>query len=62
MPVNTAGSVSEVLDAAHHYADVTGRRVSIEYALIRDVNDSAVAGDLLGGSCTGRWDRWPTST
>ena len=31
-----------------HYADVTGRRVSIEYALIRDVNDQPWRADLLG--------------
>ena len=62
VPVNNRWKVSEVLDAAHYYADVTGRRVSIEYALIRDVNDQPWRADLLGRSCTGRWDRWPTST
>ncbi|MGV0660642.1 23S rRNA (adenine(2503)-C(2))-methyltransferase RlmN, partial [Mycolicibacterium pulveris] len=39
VPVNNRWKVSEALDAARYYADVTGRRVSIEYALIRDVND-----------------------
>jgi 23S rRNA (adenine2503-C2)-methyltransferase len=37
-----------VLTAARNYADVTGRRVSIEYALIRDVNDQPWRADLLG--------------
>jgi 23S rRNA (adenine2503-C2)-methyltransferase len=37
-----------VLDAARYYAQVTGRRVSIEYALIRDVNDHGWRADLLG--------------
>ncbi|WP_422748310.1 23S rRNA (adenine(2503)-C(2))-methyltransferase RlmN [Mycobacterium sp. WMMD1722] len=48
VPVNNRWPVSEVLDAARYYADVTGRRVSIEYALIRDVNDQPWRADLLG--------------
>lgn len=48
VPVNNRWSVAEVLDAARYYADKTGRRVSIEYALIRDVNDQPWRGDLLG--------------
>jgi 23S rRNA (adenine2503-C2)-methyltransferase len=37
-----------VVDAARRYATTTGRRVSIEYALIRDVNDQPWRADLLG--------------
>ncbi|MDY6870839.1 MAG: 23S rRNA (adenine(2503)-C(2))-methyltransferase RlmN [Actinomycetota bacterium] len=48
VPVNDRWNVSEALDAARYYADVTGRRVSIEYALIRDVNDQPWRADLLG--------------
>lgn len=48
VPVNNRWSVQEVLDAATYYADKTGRRVSIEYALIRDVNDAPWRADLLG--------------
>lgn len=48
VPVNDRWKVAEVLDAARYYADVTGRRVSIEYALIRDVNDQPWRADLLG--------------
>jgi len=47
VPVNTRWPVAEVFAAARHYADVTGRRVSIEYALIRDVNDQPWRADLL---------------
>ena len=47
-PVNSRWKVSEALDAARYYADATGRRVSIEYALIRDVNDQPWRADLLG--------------
>src|ERR1700752_1797752 len=48
VPVNNRWKVSEALDAARYYADVTGRRVSIEYALIRDINDQPWRADLLG--------------
>ncbi|OXM65562.1 MULTISPECIES: 23S rRNA (adenine(2503)-C(2))-methyltransferase RlmN [Amycolatopsis] len=47
VPVNNRWSVDEVLEAARYYADSTGRRVSIEYALIRDVNDQPWRADLL---------------
>ncbi len=48
VPVNNRWAVAEVLDAARYYAELTGRRVSIEYALIRDVNDQPWRADLLG--------------
>jgi 23S rRNA (adenine2503-C2)-methyltransferase len=48
VPVNTRWPVAEVLSAARAYADVTGRRVSIEYALIRGVNDQPFRARLLG--------------
>jgi 23S rRNA (adenine2503-C2)-methyltransferase len=48
VPVNTRWKVDEVLAAARDYAHRTGRRVSIEYALIRDVNDQPWRADLLG--------------
>ena len=48
VPVNNRWKIAEALDAARHYADVTGRRVSVEYALIRDINDQPWRADLLG--------------
>ncbi len=48
VPVNTRWSVEEVLDSAWEYASVTNRRVSIEYALIKDINDQADRAHLLG--------------
>jgi 23S rRNA (adenine2503-C2)-methyltransferase len=48
VPVNRRWKVAEVLNAAWDYAAVTGRRISIEYALIRDINDQAWRADLLG--------------
>lgn len=47
VPINTRYPVAEVLDAAWHYADVTRRRISIEYALIRGVNDQRWRAELL---------------
>lgn len=48
VPVNNRWPVAEVLDAAKYYADRSGRRVSIEYALIRDKNDQDFRADMLG--------------
>ena len=48
VPINSRWKVKEVLEAADKYADRTGRRYSIEYALIRDINDQAWRSDLLG--------------
>jgi len=48
VPVNTRWPVAQVLGAARGYAERTGRRVSIEYALIRGVNDQPWRADLLG--------------
>lgn len=40
MPIANAYSLSQLIPAAKHYADVTGRRVIFEYALIEGVNSS----------------------
>ncbi|MEV0106131.1 23S rRNA (adenine(2503)-C(2))-methyltransferase RlmN [Nocardia sp. NPDC050799] len=48
VPVNNRCPISEVLDAARYYADKSGRRVSIEYALIRDINDQPWRAEMLG--------------
>src|SRR5215207_9819249 len=48
VPINTRWKVGEVVDAADAYAERTGRRYSVEYALIRDVNDQPFRADLLG--------------
>ncbi len=47
VPINTRWNVDEVVDAAWNYAKTTKRRVSIEYIMIRDVNDQAFRADLL---------------
>ena len=48
VPMNNRFSVADVLDAASYYAEQSGRRVSIEYALIRDINDHDFRADMLG--------------
>ena len=48
VPANNRWPLEDVIAAARYYADRTGRRVSIEYALIRDVNDQAWRADMLG--------------
>jgi 23S rRNA (adenine2503-C2)-methyltransferase len=58
VPVNTRWNVAQVLDAARRYTSMTGRRVSIEYALIRDVNDHAWRADLLGSELNRRGRGW----
>ena len=58
VPVNTRWKVAEVLDAARRYFEATGRRVSIEYALIRDINDHAWRADLLGTELNRRGRGW----
>lgn len=40
MPVANAYSIKEILDACRYYIAKTNRRVTFEYALIKDVNDS----------------------
>ena len=56
VPVNTRWSVHEAVEAAWGYARTTKRRVSIEYAMIRDVNDQAWRADLLGEVLTSYGD------
>jgi len=58
VPINTRWSVDEALDAAHRYFETTGRRVSIEYALIRDINDQAWRAELLGAKLNARGRGW----
>jgi 23S rRNA (adenine2503-C2)-methyltransferase len=40
IPINRKYPVSELLDACREYVEKTNRRITFEWALIRDVNDS----------------------
>jgi len=56
VPINTRWSVGEAVEAAWSYARVTKRRVSIEYAMIKDINDQGWRADLLGDVLTSYGD------
>ena len=56
MPINHSYRMGELIPAAKHYADVTGRRVIFEYALVDGVNSSQecareLASRLRGINC-----------
>jgi len=48
MPVANRYTIAETLDACSYYFNTTGRRISIEYSLMRDVNDSSECAGELG--------------
>jgi 23S rRNA (adenine2503-C2)-methyltransferase len=58
IPVNSRWKVDEALDAARAYFEATGRRVSIEYALIKDMNDHGWRADLLAEKLNARGRGW----
>ena len=47
VPMNKRFDTTQVLDAAHDYYLASKRRVSIEYALMRGINDQAEHARLL---------------
>ena len=58
IPANGRWKVGDLLDAAYHYFSVTGRRVSIEYALIQDMNDHVWRAQLLADELNKRGKGW----
>lgn len=53
VPINRRYNAGEAVKAAYEYFVATGRRVSIEYALIRDVNDQSGRADKLADLLVG---------
>lgn len=53
MPVNDKWGIDELIAACKKYAGKTGRRVSFEYTLIKDVNDSKDCADELSKRLSG---------
>lgn len=53
MPVNRKYNVEELLAACRGYFQKTGRRISFEYAMIRDVNDSREIAEVLARKLDG---------
>lgn len=58
VPINTRFSVAETVDAAYEYFVKTKRRVSIEYAMMREINDQAWRADLLADVLNERGHGW----
>lgn len=54
VPINKRWPIGELLSAADDYSAATGRRVSIEYALIQDVNDGPEQARELARILAGR--------
>ena len=53
MPVNKKYNVAMLLDSCRSYFEKTGRRISFEYAMIRDVNDSVEIAEILAKKLDG---------
>jgi 23S rRNA (adenine2503-C2)-methyltransferase len=53
VPINRRYPLDALLAACHHYVRQTGRRVSFEWALIRDVNDSPNQAEALAARLEG---------
>ena len=53
MPVNRKYNVEQLLTACRDYFEKTGRRISFEYAMIRDVNDTPEIAGLLARKLDG---------
>ena len=47
MPINEKYGVDALYAACRRYFDVTGRRISFEYAMVKDVNDTPRHADML---------------
>ncbi len=58
IPVNSRWKADEAIDAAYNYYRKTGRRVSIEYALIKDMNDHPWRAALLAKKLNARGRGW----
>lgn len=53
MPVNRSVGVKKLMETCRRYFEITGRRISYEYAMIDGVNDSDAQADLLASLLQG---------
>lgn len=53
MPIARRYSIDELLKACRYYAEMTGRRISFEYAMISGLNDSPACARELAGRLRG---------
>ena len=54
VPVNQRYPIKDVLNASWNYAQIIGRRVSIEYALIKEINDQKIHAQQLAKLLKGK--------
>ena len=54
VPVNQKVGIQELMDAADHYFDVSGRKLTFEYVLLSGINDSEENADQLSRLLKGR--------
>ena len=47
MPIANKYSIEEIMKACHHYIQVTNRRITFEYSLVKGVNDTNKCADEL---------------
>ncbi len=47
MPIANKYSIAEVIDACKYYINKTNRRITFEYALVKDLNDSKIEAEKL---------------
>ena len=47
MPINKRYPIEELMDAVKYYISITGRRVTFEYILLRDINDTKECANAL---------------
>lgn len=53
MPINKRYNIKQLIEACRAYINVTGRRISFEYALIGGVNDSTLCAERLAALLKG---------
>jgi 23S rRNA (adenine2503-C2)-methyltransferase len=53
VPINRKWPIAQVLGAGRHFAERTRRRVSIEYVMIADLNDTPELAEQLAGQARG---------
>lgn len=53
MKIARRWSISELIDACRYYIKVTGRRISFEYAMIKDINDTDKCAEELSNILKG---------
>ena len=54
VPINKKVGISELIQAADHYFDVSGRKLTFEYVLLKGINDSEIHAEELARILSGK--------